>query len=54
MKSQVLAYYNMPFLSNLGLIIFLTVFVGMLFWVFQRSRKPIYDHIAALPLQEDS
>lgn len=54
MKSEVLAYYNMPDLSVLGLIIFLTVFVGMLVWVFHPWRRPIYEHLSVLPLKEDT
>ncbi|PIQ27977.1 CcoQ/FixQ family Cbb3-type cytochrome c oxidase assembly chaperone [bacterium (Candidatus Blackallbacteria) CG17_big_fil_post_rev_8_21_14_2_50_48_46] len=54
MKSEVLAYFNMPDLTNVGLIIFFTVFISMLIWVFQPWRKPVYQHMSELPLQEDT
>ena len=54
MKSQVLAYYHMPYLSVFGMMLFLAVFTGMLLWVFQPWRRPVYEHISQLPLREDS
>ncbi len=40
---------NLPVIS---MLIFLAVFVGMLFWVLAKKRKPHYDHMAALPLDD--
>jgi len=54
MKQEVLAYFHMPLLSLIGLGIFFTFFMVMLFWVFSQYRKPIYQHLANLPLGEDT
>lgn len=54
MKQEVLAFFPMTSLTLVGLIIFFTMFMGILWWVFNRTRVPLYDHLSHLPLQEDS
>lgn len=54
MKSQILDYYNMTGLSNLGLVLFVSLFTAMLIWVFHSRRRPVYEHLANLPLEDDA
>lgn len=54
MKQEVLAFFHMPQLSIMGLWIFLVFFMLMLGWVFSRYRRPLYQHLADLPLGEDT
>lgn len=53
MKSQVLSLYHMPWLSQIGLGIFLVFFLLMLLWVFNQQRKPVYQYLENLPLSEE-
>ena len=39
-------------LPVISMLLFLAVFIGMLFWVLAKKRKPYYDHMAALPLDD--
>ena len=45
---------SLAILPVLALCIFLAMFVGVLIRVCQRERRPQYDHMAALPLDDDS
>jgi len=54
MKQEVLSFFNLPSLTVIGLVLFFTLFSGMLWWVLQKTREPLYDHLANLPLQEDA
>lgn len=53
MKQAALTLYHSPYLTVIGLMIFFTLFLGVVWWVSQSSRKPIYDHLAGLPLSEE-
>lgn len=50
MKQQFLA--NFPYLSMAiaGQLIFMTVFISSIFWVFRRGSKEFYAQLAAIPL----
>lgn len=52
MKSEVLSNFNMPWLSAIGFFLFFGLFAGMLFWIFRRGSKNIYDKIEMIPLEE--
>lgn len=54
MKSQVLANWDMPWLSSLALILFFTVFAVMLIMIFRKGSKQLYVQASALPLDEGS
>ncbi len=44
----------MPWLSGLGLILFFTVFVGAIGWVFRRSGRDVYASMAELPFSDEN
>ena len=46
----------LPNVDAAGVItmIFALFFVVLCWYVFRRDRKPIYEHLGALPLEEDS
>lgn len=53
MKAEVLAMFNMPWLTSIGLLIFFGLFVSMLYWVTRPGRQPLYEHLASLPFREE-
>lgn len=52
MKNQVLQLFPYIDLVVAGQLIFFTVFVGALFWVFRRGGSSFYDQLARMPLDE--
>lgn len=52
MKQQFLS--NFPFLDLVvvGQLLFFTIFLGALAWVFRSGSKEFYDKLAALPLDD--
>jgi cbb3-type cytochrome oxidase subunit 3 len=52
MIQRVLAHYHLPFLSCVGLMLFLLVFTGSVIWVFRRGSKEIYAQAQNIPLQD--
>ena len=53
MKSQVLSMFPMAWLSCVGLIIFLLVFISAVFWAFRKQSHKLYQYMETLPLGED-
>ncbi len=53
MLAQVASRFPMPWLTVLGLMIFLAVFVGVLLWVFRRGSAQLYARLAQAPLDLD-
>lgn len=53
MKAEVLSMFHMPWLTSLGLLIFFSLFVGMLVWVTRPGRQPLYEHLSRLPFSEE-
>jgi hypothetical protein len=53
MKSEVMQYFHMPYLSLIGLLIFFSFFMLMLLFVMQRKRSGLYTYLGHLPLGED-
>ncbi len=49
---HILPVYPISTYSLIALGIFLSLFVGMLFWVFQKGNTPRYQHAEQLPLDE--
>ncbi|MCR9247808.1 MAG: cbb3-type cytochrome c oxidase subunit 3 [bacterium] len=41
-------------LPIVGMCIFIAIFLAVLVRVMQRSRKPQYDHMSTLPLDDDA
>jgi cbb3-type cytochrome oxidase subunit 3 len=46
MLSQVASKFPMIWLTCLGMLIFLGVFLGVVAWVFRRGSTELYQHIA--------
>jgi|GEM_PF-637933 len=51
MISQALAHYQYPFLSCIGLFIFMAVFIGSIFWIFRKNGPDFYRFMENLPLE---
>lgn len=51
MLSQVASRFPLPWLTVVGLLIFFTVFVGVLVWVFRRGSAELYQQMAQAPLE---
>jgi len=52
MKSLFLENYGLIFLNCIGLILFLAVFFGALWWVLKPSNKELFDYLKQLPLED--
>lgn len=52
MKQEGLRYFTDIGLTSVGLMIFFTFFVCLLFWVYRRSSTELYDHAAHIPLKD--
>lgn len=42
---------NVP-LSVIGMLLFLAVFIGVVFWVFRKKSKTFYQRMSRLPLED--
>ena len=51
MMREVLSHFHLPWLSCVALIIFLSIFVSMLLWVFRKDGKVVYQYIEKIPLE---
>lgn len=54
MMREVLSNFHLPWLSCLALLIFFSLFISMLLWVFRKDGKAVYQYIENLPLEEKS
>lgn len=52
MISRTLANFDMPWLTCIGLLLFLSVFIGALLWVYRRGGNDFYENMQALPFDE--
>ncbi len=52
MKSLVLSQWDLPLLPTIALLIFISLFVGVLWWVTREKNKSTYEEIKFLPLKE--
>lgn len=52
MIQQVLSRYDLPLLSALGLLLFLGVFTGVLFWTFRKGGREFYAGLESFPLND--
>lgn len=52
MMRQGLSYFTDTQLTLAGMIIFLVIFTGVLFWVFRKSGQAHYSKMEMLPLTE--
>lgn len=53
MKSIVLSQWDLPWLSNLALLLFVSVFVFMLFLIFRKGSKSYFEKIGQIPLNDE-
>lgn len=49
---DVLAHYDLPLLSCVGLLLFMAVFAAALFWVFREGSRDFYSKMSQLPFQD--
>lgn len=50
MKAQALLNFPMPWLTCIALVLFFSVFVGMLLWVLKPGNKAMYAELEKLPI----
>lgn len=50
MIRQFLANFPYAELAILGQLLFMTVFLGSIFWIFRKGSKEFYDKLSKLPL----
>ncbi len=53
MKRQVFENFDLTILPSIGMILFLSVFLGMVIWVFRKNSKQIYSEMSQIPLEEE-
>ena len=53
MIQEVLSHFPHIWVTCLGLLIFLSLFIVILFRLFLRSHRALYQQISHLPLQEE-
>ena len=51
MKAEALSKFPYIWLSCLGLLLFVGVFVGALFWVFRKGSEDFYAKLSASPFE---
>jgi len=54
MIKETLKNFHFPYLTCVGLLIFLAVFLSVLYWVFKKENKKLYDYTENLPFAEDN
>jgi cbb3-type cytochrome oxidase subunit 3 len=52
MIQKVLSHYHLPALTCFGLILFVSIFLGALIWVFRRGSSTLYAGLEQLPLED--
>ncbi|MCT4641170.1 MAG: CcoQ/FixQ family Cbb3-type cytochrome c oxidase assembly chaperone [Bacteriovoracaceae bacterium] len=52
MKSAVLAGFNQTWLTSLALLLFLSIFLIMLFYIFRKNSGKLYNEVQNLPLND--
>ena len=45
-----LKYFTDTYLTSIGLLLFFTFFVAVVFWVFRKGSKQFYNQTAQMPL----
>ena len=52
MMSQVVSKFPMIWLTCVGLLLFMSVFIGALAWVSRRGSTGFYEEMSKMPLDE--
>ncbi len=50
---EVLSHFHLPLLSCLGLVIFMGVFLGAVFWVNRKGSDSFYQSLGTMPLKDE-
>ncbi len=53
MIREALSHFPFPAMTAFALLLFLAIFTSMLFWVFRRSGRAVYQHLEHLPIDEE-
>ncbi len=53
MIKEVLSHFHLPILTCIALLIFFTLFCGMLFWISRKPNRKLYKTMQQLPLSEE-
>ena len=48
-----LKYFTDTHLTSIGLILFFTFFIAVLFWIFRKGSKKFYNQAAKIPFNHD-
>lgn len=51
--TQSIAHTVLPWFTCVGLVLFMLVFIGALFWVFRKESRSVYERLSHLPLETD-
>jgi cbb3-type cytochrome oxidase subunit 3 len=52
MKSDILTLSEYAFLADIAIVIFVSVFLGAIFWIFRPGAKRTYDALSQMPLDD--
>lgn len=50
---QNVAHTLLPWFTALGLLLFMSVFIGAVFWVHRKESRSLYQKLGRLPLESD-
>ncbi len=50
MKQLVLSNWNIPMLPTIALLLFASIFLGVIWWVSRKESRELYKKIERLPL----
>jgi hypothetical protein len=53
-RTQVLSQWHLPWLTCVGLLLFVAVFLGAVLWVCRRESRAFYAAMERLPFDERS
>ncbi len=53
MKQEAFSYFTMGYLNVIAMLIFMSVFVGVIFWIYRKSSQSYYQKISRLPLEAE-
>lgn len=54
MKQEVLQNFPHIELTAIALLIFFTIFCGMLYWINRKDQRSVIQHLEQLPLDKES
>lgn len=54
MKQETLKFFDDIYLTEIGMFIFMIVFLMVVAWVYRSSSKEMYSYLEKMPLEEDS